>query len=116
MIQMSSIFQGVSSPPLIILIPVTQDPEVEFSYGIEVEHVRWVLGMSNLKVSLKEACQQEIEEQSEEECIRHRRMLAYGHITEAEFFDPIQEPMSGGRINNLNDRQYANACDLMYLN
>eukprot|EP00554_Chaetoceros_debilis_P007761 CAMPEP_0194077598 /NCGR_PEP_ID=MMETSP0149-20130528/4197_1 /TAXON_ID=122233 /ORGANISM="Chaetoceros debilis, Strain MM31A-1" /LENGTH=383 /DNA_ID=CAMNT_0038758667 /DNA_START=260 /DNA_END=1411 /DNA_ORIENTATION=+ len=70
-------------------IHVAQDPQVEFSYGIEMEHVRWVLGMSNLKVSLKEACRQEAEGQTEEECIRHRCMLAHGDITEAQFFDPF---------------------------
>jgi hypothetical protein len=32
---------------------VTQDPSVEFSYGIEMEHVRWALGMANLNKVLE---------------------------------------------------------------
>lgn len=71
-------------------IHVAQDPEVEFSYGIEMEHVRWVLGMSNLKVSLEEACRQEEGKNiEEEERIRHKCMFAHGDITEAHYFDPF---------------------------
>lgn len=62
---------------------VAQDPGVEFSYGIEMEHVRWVLGMSNLNMVLKHA------KKNPEEDIRHRCMFQYGDITEAKYFDPF---------------------------
>lgn len=62
---------------------VAQDPGVEFSYGIEMEHVRWVLGMSNLNMVLKHAKKNPTED------IRHRCMFQHGDITEAKYFDPF---------------------------
>jgi Histone methylation protein DOT1. len=70
---------------------VTQDPAVEFSYGIEMEHVRWMLGMSNLKTVLEEAHKQEKDSKAltEEETIHHRCIFAHGDITDAKYFDPF---------------------------
>lgn len=62
---------------------VTQDPGVEFSYGIEMEHVRWILGMSNLNMVLQHA------KKHPEEDIRHRCIFQHGDITEAKYFDPF---------------------------
>ena len=62
---------------------VTQDPGVEFSYGIEMEHVRWVLGMSNLNMVLQYA------EKNKSEDIGHRCTFQHGDITEAQYFDPF---------------------------
>jgi len=68
-----------------------QDPAVEFSYGIEMEHVRWMLGMSNLKTVLEGAVDQKIsgERLEEEEIVRHQCTFAHGDITEANYFDPF---------------------------
>ena len=70
-----------------------QDPAVEFSYGIEMEHVRWMLGMSNLKTVLEGAVDQKLslsgESLEEEERIRHQCTFAHGDITEANYFDPF---------------------------
>jgi hypothetical protein len=70
---------------------VTQDPAVEFSYGIEMEHVRWMLGMSNLKTVLEEAYQQGKSKEifTEQEKIHHRCVFAHGDITDAKYFDPF---------------------------
>ncbi len=62
---------------------VTQDPGVEFSYGIEMEHVRWVLGMSNLNMILQYA------KKHPDENIQHRCIFHHGDITEAKYFDPF---------------------------
>lgn len=69
---------------------VSQDPGVQFSYGIEMEHVRWMLGMSNLKVVLDEAYKQELEGTvSGNDKIGHKCIFQYGDITEANYFDPF---------------------------
>ena len=69
---------------------VSQDPGVEFSYGIEMEHVRWMLGMSNLKVVLDEAYKQEMEGTvSGNDKIGHRCIFQHGDITEANYFYPF---------------------------
>jgi hypothetical protein len=69
---------------------VSQDPGVQFSYGIEMEHVRWMLGMSNLKVVLGEAYKQEMEGTvSGNDKIGHRCIFQHGDITEANYFDPF---------------------------
>jgi hypothetical protein len=68
---------------------VAQDPAVEFSYGIEMEHVRWMLGMSNLKTVLQGACEQQEEELQETEKMRHQCNFSHGDITEANYFDPF---------------------------
>ncbi len=62
---------------------VTQDPGVEFSYGIEMEHVRWVLGMSNLNMVLQYAAKNPCKD------IRHRCCFQHGDITQAKYFDPF---------------------------
>mmetsp|Transcript_22685 Transcript_22685/g.27824 ORF Transcript_22685/g.27824 Transcript_22685/m.27824 type:complete len:365 (-) Transcript_22685:29-1123(-) len=62
---------------------VTQDPGVEFSYGIEMEHVRWVLGMSNLNKVLEHAKKQPRGE------IGHRCIFEHGDVTDAKYFDPF---------------------------
>ncbi len=62
---------------------VAQDPGVEFSYGIEMEKVRWVLGMSNLNMVLQRA------EKKPNENILHRCMFEHGDITYAKYFDPF---------------------------
>jgi len=64
---------------------VSQDPGVEFSYGIEMEHVRWMLGMSNLNKVLEAAQKQG----NDEDQIGHRCIFQHGDITEAERFDPF---------------------------
>lgn len=71
---------------------VAQYPGVEFSYGIEMEQVRWMLGMANLDQVLKVA-QKDIAynttEGGDDSKIEHRCFLAHGDITEANFFDPF---------------------------
>lgn len=62
---------------------VTQDPGVEFSYGIEMEKVRWVLGMSNLNMVLQHA------ENKPSDGIRHQCAFHHGDITDAKYFDPF---------------------------
>jgi hypothetical protein len=69
---------GIGKPNL----HVTQDPGVEFSYGIEVEESRWLLGMNCLQGVL-EAAQERPDE------IRHRCLFVRGDITEAATFDPF---------------------------
>jgi len=64
---------------------VSQDPGVEFSYGIEMEHVRWMLGMTNLNKVLEAAQKQG----KDEDKIGHRCIFQHGDITEAERFDPF---------------------------
>jgi len=70
---------------------VAQDPQVEFSYGIEMEHVRWMLGLSNLNevFSLKKRQVMSKKNASSEESISHKCYLAHGDITEAKYFDPF---------------------------
>ena len=79
---------------------VAQYPGVEFSYGIEMEHVRWMLGMANLDQVLK-AAQTDIaygetkkkktkdDDDDDGSTIEHRCFFAHGDITEANFFDPF---------------------------
>ena len=67
---------------------VAQYPGVEFSYGIEMEHVRWMLGMSNLEHVLKAAVEDEAQGNSSSK-IGHSLYLSHGDITEASFFDPF---------------------------
>lgn len=70
---------------------VAQDPGVEFSYGIEMEHVRWMLGMSNLKTVLELSHDQEKSTKilTTPEKVHHRCIFAHGDITEAQCFDPF---------------------------
>jgi len=72
---------------------VAQYPGVEFSYGIEMEQVRWMLGMANLdqvlKAAQKDIAYKEIKDDGDDSMIQHRCLLAHGDITEANFFDPF---------------------------
>jgi len=43
---------------------VAQDPGVQFSYGVEMERVRWLLGMCNLNQVLDEALNQKSKEKN----------------------------------------------------
>ena len=61
---------------------VAQDPGVEFSYGIEMERVRWLLGMHNLNHVLKDA-------KNKNSDIGHHCIFAHGNINEANTFDPF---------------------------
>jgi hypothetical protein len=67
---------------------VAQYPGVAFSYGIEMEHVRWMLGMSNLEHVLKAAVEDEANGANSLK-IGHSLYLSHGDITEAIFFDPF---------------------------
>ena len=67
---------------------VASYPGVDFSYGIEMEHVRWMLGMTNLEHVLKAAKEEEFDDE-EESKIGHSCYFAHGDITEANFFDPF---------------------------
>lgn len=62
---------------------VAQDPGCEFSYGIEMEHVRWMLGMTNLQKVLEQQVKKPVDE------FGHRCFFKYGDITEANYFDPF---------------------------
>ena len=75
---------GLAKPSL----HVAQYPGVEFSYGIEVEHVRYMLGMSNLEQVLKAAMKDEESEMTKTK-IGHKCIIEYGDITEAKTFDPF---------------------------
>ena len=66
---------------------VAQYPGVQFSYGIEMEHVRWMLGVANLSQVLKEAKRRLIN--NGESDIGHGIYFAHGDITEANYFDPF---------------------------
>lgn len=74
---------GIGKPNL----HVAQDPGVSFSYGIEVEQSRWVLGMSCLQGVLKEADNDVILTGSTD--ISHRCLFECRDITEADSFDPF---------------------------
>jgi len=62
-------------------IHVAQDPGVEFSYGLEMESVRWVLALSNLNQVLKSA--------KKNKDIGHKCFLACANINEAKTLDPF---------------------------
>jgi hypothetical protein len=74
---------GIGKPNL----HVAQDPGVEFSYGIEVEVDRWVLGLNCLKGVLDAAHKQSAA--SADELIRHRCIFEHGDIRDAQSFDPF---------------------------
>ena len=78
---------GIGKPNL----HVCQDPGVDFSYGIEMERSRWMLGMTNLKAILKAArVQHESGTPSlKEERIGHNCDFGFGNIMDAESFDPF---------------------------
>jgi len=74
---------GLAKPNL----HVAQYPGVDFSYGIEMEHVRWMLGMANLYQVLEAAKRDEVDGKEEE--IGHSCYFAHGDITDANHFDPF---------------------------
>jgi hypothetical protein len=67
---------------------VAQDPGVEFSYGIEMEKVRWMLSMHNLHHVLKEA-ELQSEEIEPKEQIGYNCFFEHGDITQASTFNPF---------------------------
>ena len=85
---------GIGKPSL----HVTQDPGVTFSYGIEVEASRWLLGMSCLKGMLEAAVAEANDTSSDASCsaltskeerIRHQCVFEKGDIRQAKIFDPF---------------------------
>mmetsp|Transcript_37509 Transcript_37509/g.82121 ORF Transcript_37509/g.82121 Transcript_37509/m.82121 type:complete len:394 (+) Transcript_37509:116-1297(+) len=71
---------------------VATDPGVSFSYGIEHEKVRWLLGMSNLDAVLQLAEKQQQRSArriDKNETIGTNCMFAYADITEAQTLDPF---------------------------
>ena len=75
---------GIGKPSL----HVTQDPGVCFSYGIEVEESRWLLGMSCLKGMLEAAADQD-GDLSHDKHIHHQCVFEKGDIRQAKIFDPF---------------------------
>jgi hypothetical protein len=69
---------GIGKPNL----HVTQDPGVEFSYGIEMERSRWVLGLASLKAVLLEA-------RRPNSTLRYNCIFEHGNIMSAKTFDPF---------------------------
>ena len=74
---------GLGKPNIHIAI----DPGVEFSYGIEIDRNRWVLGMNNLDVCIKETIEEAQSKQNER--FLHHCILEHGDITNAKSFDPF---------------------------
>jgi Histone methylation protein DOT1 len=72
-------------------IHVCQDPGVSFSYGIEMERSRWMLGMTSLKAVIDAAQlqNQSREQLSSQEKIGYNCYFAHGNIKEADTFDPF---------------------------
>jgi Histone methylation protein DOT1 len=85
---------GIGKPSLHVL----QDPGVEFSYGIEMERSRWLLGLTSLHAVLREARgRQEVNtEQSPSSSANaalttmgFKCMFDHGNIMAAKTFDPF---------------------------
>ena len=78
---------GLGKPNLHVAV----DPGVEFSYGIEHEKVRWLLGMSNLDAVLREATKQQGGQSdiAADDKIGTNCMFAYADIMDAKTFDPF---------------------------
>jgi hypothetical protein len=72
-------------------IHVCQDPGVSFSYGIEMERSRWMLGMTSLKAVIDAAQlqSQSREQLSSQEKIGYNCYFAHGNIMQADTFDPF---------------------------
>ena len=68
---------------------VTQDPGVCFSYGLEVEESRWLLGMTCLKGMLETAVNESVKDLNDGERIRHQCFFEKGDIRQAKAFDPF---------------------------
>ena len=72
-------------------IHVCQDPGVEFSYGIEMERSRWMLGMTCLKAVIDAA---QVQHKSDKDLppqqqIGHKCYFTHGNIAVAKTFDPF---------------------------
>jgi len=78
---------GLGKPSL----HVCQDPGVEFSYGIEMEMSRWMLGMANLQAFIRAAKAQEVSFQllAESDKIGGNCFFDHGNIMDAISFDPF---------------------------
>ena len=71
-------------------IHVCQTPtNVEFSYGIEMEHVRWMLGIANMHQVLRQAKSDEGRSDGGDDTIGHACILEHGDIRQAKYFDPF---------------------------
>ena len=66
-------------------IHVALDPGVEFSYGIEIDSNRWVLGMINLDICLTNAIEEDQSKQNEQ--FLHRCISEHEDIMNAKSFD-----------------------------
>lgn len=78
---------GIGKPNL----HVAQYPGVEFSCGVEMEQVRWSLGMTCLKAVLDAAAVQQDDEPSlpPHEALQGNCMFLHKNIMEAKSFDPF---------------------------
>ena len=76
---------GIGKPSL----HVAQDPGVSFSYGIEVEESRWLLGMACLKGMLEVASREAHKNLGSDAEIQHRCVFDKGDIRQAKIFDPF---------------------------
>lgn len=76
---------GIGKPSL----HVAQDPKVAFSYGVEVDADRWLLGMSCLKQILHAAEQQPPTSLPDDERIGYRCLFEHADIRKAKTFDPF---------------------------
>lgn len=70
---------GIGKPNLHVM----QDPGVAFSYGIEMERSRWLLGMASLKAVLAEARNKPTNK------LKFSGMFDHGNIKQAKTFDPF---------------------------
>jgi hypothetical protein len=75
---------GIGKPNL----HVAQYPGVEFSCGVEMEQVRWSLGMTCLRAVLEAASKQR-SDLSPEDALVGNTMFLHKNITEAKTFDPF---------------------------
>ena len=69
---------GIGKPNLHVI----QDPGVEFSYGIEMERSRWLLGLASLKAILTESS-------TSNNTMGYKCMFDHGNIKAARTFDPF---------------------------
>jgi hypothetical protein len=76
---------GIGKPNL----HVAHYPGVAFSCGVEMEQVRWSLGMTCLKAVLDAAAVQQDEHVSPQEALQGNCMFLHKNITEAKSFDPF---------------------------
>ena len=72
-------------------IHVCQDPRVDFSYGIEMELSRWMLGVTNLQAVIKVVDSQIASDKhiSDQERLGCNCYFDHGTILEASSFDPF---------------------------